>query len=257
MHWLATDSLDLAIATEWQKRDSSRGLTRFHPVHFRIHRHTERRRAHPRKPASEPGNDSEGVWADEQSIIVGWLPLYHDMGLIGNVLQSMYCGARCVLMSPLSFLQKPARWLEAISRHKATTSGGPNFAYDLCVRKIGAEEREKLDLHSWTVAFNGAEPIRHGTIERFVAAFAPCGFHREAFFPCYGLAEATLFVSGGLKSAPPVVANVKRSALETNEVVACGREMRMLHYLVGSGRSCLARRSELSIQIHCASAGPV
>ncbi|HET7287442.1 MAG TPA: AMP-binding protein, partial [Pyrinomonadaceae bacterium] len=117
----------------------------------------------------------------EESIILGWLPLYHDMGLIGNVLQSMYCGARCVLMSPLSFLQRPARWLNAISRYQATTSGGPNFAYDLCVRKIGAEEREKLDLRSWTVAFNGAEPIRHGTIDHFVAAFEPSGFRREAF----------------------------------------------------------------------------
>ena len=135
----------------------------------------------------------------QQSIILGWLPLYHDMGLIGNVLQSMYCGARCVLMSPLSFLQRPVRWLEAISRYRATTSGGPNFAYDLCVRKIGMQERTDLDLRSWTVAFNGAEPIRHGTMDRFAAAFEPYGFRREAFFPCYGLAEATLFVSGRLE----------------------------------------------------------
>ena len=101
----------------------------------------------------------------EQSIVLGWLPLYHDMGLIGNVLQSMYSGARCILMSPLSFLQRPARWLEAISRYQATTSGGPNFAYDLCVRKIGLQERANLDLRSWTVAFNGAEPIRQSTIQ--------------------------------------------------------------------------------------------
>ncbi|HEU4509394.1 MAG TPA: condensation domain-containing protein, partial [Pyrinomonadaceae bacterium] len=154
----------------------------------------------------------------EQSIILGWLPLYHDMGLIGNVLQSMYCGAPCVLMSPLSFLQRPARWLEAISRYRATTSGGPNFAYDLCVRKVGPEQRAELDLSSWTVAFNGAEPIRQSTIERFVEAFGSCGFRREAFFPCYGLAEATLFVAGGLKSEPPVVAGAR---------------------LVGSGRSWL------------------
>jgi natural product biosynthesis luciferase-like monooxygenase protein/FkbM family methyltransferase len=175
----------------------------------------------------------------EQSIILGWLPLYHDMGLIGNVLQSMYCGARCVLMSPLSFMQRPSRWLQAISRYRATTSGGPNFAYDLCVRKIGPEERAELDLRSWTVAFNGAEPIRTGTLDRFVAAFEPCGFRREAFFPCYGLAEATLFVSGGLKSAPPVVTTVKRSALETNEVVAAGDGDVDATTLVGSGHNWL------------------
>ena len=182
----------------------------------------------------------------EESIILGWLPLYHDMGLIGNVLQSMYCGARCVLMSPLSFLQRPARWLNAISRYQATTSGGPNFAYDLCVRKIGAEEREKLDLRSWTVAFNGAEPIRHGTIDYFVAAFEPSGFRREAFFPCYGLAEATLFVSGGLKSAPPVIATVKRSALETSEVVPAGATDEDASSLVGSGRTWLGQEIRIA-----------
>jgi amino acid adenylation domain-containing protein/FkbM family methyltransferase len=133
---------------------------------------------------------------DEHSIIAGWLPLYHDMGLIGNVLQPLYLGARCILMSPVAFLQKPLRWLRAISDYSATTSGGPNFAYDLCTQKITAAERDSLDLSSWSVAFNGAEPVRAETLERFAAFFEPCGFRREAFYPCYGLAEATLFVSG-------------------------------------------------------------
>jgi amino acid adenylation domain-containing protein len=137
----------------------------------------------------------------ENSIIVGWLPLYHDMGLIGNVLQPLYLGARCVLMSPTSFLQKPARWLQAISDYRATTSGGPNFAYDLCVRKISPDERTRFDLASWTTAFNGAEPIFLKTMERFASTFADCGFRREAFFPCYGLAEATLLVSAGSSEA--------------------------------------------------------
>jgi amino acid adenylation domain-containing protein len=132
----------------------------------------------------------------ESSIIVGWLPLYHDMGLIGNVLQTLFVGARCVLMSPAAFLQSPFRWLQAISAFKATTSGGPNFAYDLCVRKVNAEQRAQLELSSWKVAFNGAEPIRPATLKRFAKAFASCGFKPEAFHPCYGLAEATLFVSG-------------------------------------------------------------
>ncbi|MET0626409.1 MAG: MupA/Atu3671 family FMN-dependent luciferase-like monooxygenase [Pyrinomonadaceae bacterium] len=131
-----------------------------------------------------------------ESVIVGWLPLYHDMGLIGNVIQPLYVGARCVLISPAAFLQQPFRWLRLISDYKATTSGGPNFAYDLCSRKVTPEERATLDLSSWRVAFNGSEPIRPETLERFAETFAPCGFRREAFHPCYGLAEATLIVTG-------------------------------------------------------------
>ncbi|HWN44200.1 MAG TPA: fatty acyl-AMP ligase, partial [Thermoanaerobaculia bacterium] len=150
----------------------------------------------------------------EESVVVGWLPLYHDMGLIGNVLQPLWCGATCVLMSPLSFLQRPRRWLEAIGRFRGTTSGGPDFAYSLCVRKIPPAEREGLDLSSWRVAFNGAEPVRAATLDAFAEAFAPCGFHREAFYPCYGLAEATLFVSGGDPEVAPRV---------SGNLVSCGR----------------------------------
>jgi len=112
----------------------------------------------------------------EESVIVGWLPLYHDMGLIGNVLQPLFVGARCVLMSPAAFLQQPLRWLRAVADYRATTSGGPNFAYDLCVRRITDEQRAALDLSSWSVAFNGAEPVRRATVEQFSAAFAQCGF---------------------------------------------------------------------------------
>ena len=130
-----------------------------------------------------------------ETIVVGWLPMYHDMGLIGNVLQPVYSGSQCILMSPVHFLQRPLRWLQAISRYKATTSGGPNFAYDLCVRKINAEQASQLDLSTWTVAFNGAEPIRPGTLQRFASHFESSGFRSEAFRPCYGLAEATLLVS--------------------------------------------------------------
>jgi acyl-CoA synthetase (AMP-forming)/AMP-acid ligase II len=130
------------------------------------------------------------------SVVVSWLPPYHDMGLIGGLLQPLYVGSRCILMSPMSFLQRPGRWLRAISRYRATTSGGPNFAYDLCVDRVGEADREGLDLTSWRVAFNGAEPVRWETLERFSRAFAAAGFRRRSFFPCYGLAEATLFVSG-------------------------------------------------------------
>src|SRR5436305_171630 len=131
--------------------------------------------------------------ARERTVL--WLPPYHDMGLIGGILEPLYAGYPVTLMSPLAFLQQPVRWLRAVSRTRATTSGGPNFAYDLCVHKISEEQRRELDLSSWSLAFNGAEPVRPETLERFAAAFEPCGFRREAFFPCYGLAEATLLVS--------------------------------------------------------------
>ena len=161
----------------------------------------------------------EAFAQDENSVVVGWLPLYHDMGLIGNVLQPLHAGARCVLMSPVSFLQRPLRWLEAISRYRATTSGGPSFAYELCARRIPAAQREGLDLSSWRVAFNGAEPVRAATLERFVEAFAPCGFRAEAFYPCYGLAEATLFVTGGDAGRVPRVESFE----DHRPRVSCGR----------------------------------
>ncbi|HXS01756.1 MAG TPA: amino acid adenylation domain-containing protein [Pyrinomonadaceae bacterium] len=170
-----------------------------------------------------------------ESVIVSWLPLYHDMGLIGGVLQPLYLGARCILFSPLSFLQRPSLWLELITRYRATTSGGPNFAYDLCLRKIPAEARATFDLRSWQVAFNGAEPVRQETLERFAEAFAPAGFRQEVFFPCYGLAEATLLVSGGkAKDAAPVIKPLQSSELERNRVVE-GRPDEGLRYLASCG----------------------
>ncbi len=129
--------------------------------------------------------------------IVSWLPLYHDLGLIGNLLQALYVGAPCTLMTPVSFLKSPIRWLDAVSRFRGYCSGGPNFAYDLAVRKTTPEQREGLDLSSWGVAFNGAEPVRKETLERFAEAFAPYGFRTDALFPCYGLAETTLIVTAG------------------------------------------------------------
>jgi acyl-CoA synthetase (AMP-forming)/AMP-acid ligase II len=174
----------------------------------------------------------------DDSVIVSWLPMFHDMGLIGKTLHPVFLGRPCVLMSPGAFLQRPRRWLSAISRYGGTTSGGPNFAYDLCVDRVPETERAGLDLHTWQVAFNGSEPIRASTLERFTQAYAPYGFRKEAFYPCYGLAEATLLVAGGRKSEPPIV----RPALDSETrdgaesggaklLVACGRaepEQRLL-----------------------------
>lgn len=143
--------------------------------------------------------------AREDDRAVFWLPPFHDMGLIGGILQPVYANVQTLLMTPASFLQRPFRWLEAMSRYGATISGAPNFAYDLCADRVTADERMALDLSSWRVAFNGAEPVRADTISRFLDAFAPCGLRRTVFVPCYGLAEATLLVSGGPVGAPPLV----------------------------------------------------
>jgi len=161
--------------------------------------------------------------------VVGWLPIFHDMGL-GNVLQTLCAGTSLVLMSPVSFLKRPARWLEAISHYRATTSGGPNFAYDLCTRRVTAGERARLDLASWKVAFCGAEPVREATYRRFTDAFEPHGFSRAAFYPCYGLAEATLFVTGHRRGTPPKSRGFQSSALDRGEVVevADGGDRRVL-----------------------------
>jgi|694.fasta_scaffold12784_6 8-amino-7-oxononanoate synthase len=167
---------------------------------------------------------------------VFWLPSFHDMGLIGGILVPLYGGKFNVLMSPVSFLQRPLRWLQAISRYRATISGGPNFAYELCVRKTTPEQRAQLDLSSWSLAFNGAEPVRAETIEAFCEAFAVSGFRREAFYPCYGLAESTLMVTGGMKFEQPVIRAFDAGAIETG--TAQGRPVNAsgTRLLVGSGR---------------------
>ncbi|HWB13495.1 MAG TPA: aminotransferase class I/II-fold pyridoxal phosphate-dependent enzyme [Pirellulales bacterium] len=177
---------------------------------------------------------------------VFWLPSYHDMGLVGGVLCPIFQGAPNVIMSPMSFLQRPFRWLQAISRYRAVVSGGPNFAFDLCVRKVTPEQRAKLDLSTWAVAFNGAEPVRSETLDRFAETFEPCGFRREAFYPCYGLAEATLIVSGGFKSEPPVVRTFDAKALENRLVIEVPAMDESARPLVGSGQ-VLADEEEIVI----------
>ena len=173
---------------------------------------------------------------NDQTVFVGWLPLYHDMGLIGNVLQPLYLGIPCYLMSPIHFLQKPLCWLEAISRFGGTTSGAPNFAYDLCVRKITETERQTLDLRSWRVAFNGAEPIRAETLVRFVAAFSSCGLRANALFPCYGLAEGTLIVAGGPSDQEPVTAYFDGDQMAEGRVHPTNSGEPNARRLVSSGR---------------------
>ncbi len=181
----------------------------------------------------------QGFGHSKQSIGVSWLPLFHDMGLILNVVQPMYLGFPSILMPPVAFLQKPIRWLKAISNYRATTSGAPNFAYDLCVKKIQPEDFANLDLSSWDVAFNGAEPVRADTLNKFGQKFANCGFNYRAFYPCYGMAETTLFATGGHKNHLPVIQGVLAGELEENSVVESDISSPESRRLVGVGRPYL------------------
>jgi len=174
-----------------------------------------------------------GVSKEDHGVI--WLPPYHDMGLIGGMLQPIYSGASFTLLPHLMFLQRPLRWLQAISRFKATISGGPNFAYHLCIKRIRPEQREQLDLSHWRVAFNGAEPIYHQTLDQFADYFASCGFRKEAFAPCYGLAESTLFVVGGVKNGTPLTNNFLIDGIRQHLVIDSSGENAGTQTMVSCG----------------------
>ena len=174
-----------------------------------------------------------------QSVSVTWLPSFHDMGLIDGIIQPLYTGFLGVIMSPVSFLSKPIRWLQKISDYRATHCGGPNFAYELCINKISPEEIKSIDLSSWISAYNGAEPIRKKTLKRFAEKFHTCGFCENSFYPCYGMAESTLMVSGGLVQEQPVYCSVSADALFANRVKQVSEDADNVRHLVGSGRKLL------------------
>ncbi|WPN22087.1 non-ribosomal peptide synthetase [Pseudomonas marginalis] len=171
-----------------------------------------------------------GIDLNPDDVIVSWLPLYHDMGLIGGLLQPIFSGVPCVLMSPAYFLGRPLRWLEAISEYGGTISGGPDFAYRLCSERVSDSALERLDLSQWRVAYSGSEPIRLDTLERFAEKFATCGFTPNNFFASYGLAEATLFVAGGTRGHGIPALRVDEQALAANRaepgqgsaIMSCG-----------------------------------
>lgn len=168
---------------------------------------------------------------NEQTVIVSWLPLFHDMGL-GTALQGVWLGVQCVLMSPAAFVQKPMRWPAAVSRYRASFSGGPDFAYELCVRHADPAECAALDLSCWTGAFNGSEAVRATTVERFISRFSPYGFARAGHRPVYGLAEATLLVTSEGPGEPPIIRHFSTPPVEqeaesaprgSRALVSCGR----------------------------------
>ncbi|MCP3140915.1 MupA/Atu3671 family FMN-dependent luciferase-like monooxygenase [Pyxidicoccus xibeiensis] len=245
LQWLASDAVPEARAADWKLPETDTNGIAFL-------QYTSGSTGNPKGVMVSHGNilHNEALITRgfnleaSRSSGMGWLPMFHDMGLIGKVLQPMYLGFPCTLMSPIAFLQRPLRWLEAISHFKATCSGGPNFAYDLCVRKATDADRERLDLSSWALAFNGAEPVRRETLERFADAFAPCGFKSTAFYPCYGLAEATLIVTGGTQGEPVVQGRFDAEALEHGRAVDASDqdEGPKARTLVGAGRSALDQR---------------
>jgi acyl-CoA synthetase (AMP-forming)/AMP-acid ligase II len=235
MQWIATDSLPAGIEQGWHRPDVG-------PETIAFLQYTSGSTGTPKGVMVSHGNllanmalitQAFELTSDDKAVF--WLPPYHDMGLIGGLLTPIGLGIHCLVMSPLAFLQRPLRWLEAISQYKATISGGPNFAYDLCVRKATPEQIAALDLSRWTLAFNGAEPIRAKTMQRFAETFAPGGFRPEAFYPCYGLAEATLFVTGGGRSAQPRTIRVDPEALANSQVVILPAETKNAYALVSSG----------------------
>lgn len=159
-----------------------------------------------------------------------WLPAYHDMGLIGHILNPLYVGGSAVLMSPVSFLMRPVRWLQMITEYGVTVAGSPNFGYDLCLRRVTDEHLATLDLSRWEVACNGAEPVRAETVRAFTERFAAVGFRPGAFVPCYGMAETTLLISGSPLGQSPVFRTVEAAALERGQLHAAepGGEARTL-----------------------------
>lgn len=175
---------------------------------------------------------------NQRDVFVNWLPLFHDMGLVVTVLWPVYLGTLSVLMAPATFVRNPLCWLKAIHHYRGTICGAPNFAYDLCVEKINDTELRGLDLSSWRIAFNSAEPVRHHTMTSFSQKFAHCGFGEQTFYPAYGMAEATVFISGGTVDEHPLSIAVDKGSLAEHKLVSATRDSSTSTRLVGCGRVC-------------------
>jgi acyl-CoA synthetase (AMP-forming)/AMP-acid ligase II len=243
MHWLATDDSAGHAPDEWQEPAIGADTLAFL-------QYTSGSTATPKGVMVTHGHllHNSAYLASTfqltpESTLVSWLPTFHDMGLIFGILQPLYTGFGCYVMAPAAFIQRPLRWLAAMSRYGGTHTVAPNFAYELCARKITPEQRAALNLSQWRVAVNGAEPLHKETLDRFAATFAACGFQNKAFYPGYGLAEATLLVSGGRTPAEEeyVTCTVETAALEQHRIVVAagpaGEARTETRTLVSSGQA--------------------
>jgi acyl-CoA synthetase (AMP-forming)/AMP-acid ligase II len=239
MQWVATDSLP---------QETAHAVLRMPPVadDLAFIQYTSGSTSAPKGVAVSHGNLiynqqmlQAGLQSSSETTIVSWLPVYHDLGLIAQLLHALYVGSNCILMSPIAFLQRPTRWLQAISRYRGVFSAAPNFGYELCLRKVSAEDCHALDLSSWTLAMNAAEPVRHSTISGFAERFGRYGFSPRAFFPGYGLAEATICVSGGPCGQGAVTLAVNPEALAQHRVEVVPATAKGAQLIVASGSAQL------------------
>ncbi len=242
IQYLATDNIEIDLASSWQEFSPDRNKIAFL-------QYTSGSTGKPKGVMVTHANliqnarsITECFQHPEDKSCLSWLPPYHDMGLIGGILSSFYFGCQVVLVPPVAFLQKPYNWLKAICERQIRTSGGPNFAYDLCIERITPQQKATLDLSSWELAYSGAEPIRAETIERFSEYFRETGFRKEAFLPCYGMAESTLIITGKRKPEPPVWQKFKSSALAENQAVIAEANDEDATSLVGCGRSVTGQK---------------
>ena len=241
MKWMAVEGIEDALAGGWEETVLTTDSLAFL-------QYTSGSTATPRGEMISHGNilgNSRCIWIGgghtPETVMVSWLPMFHDAGLVGKILQPVCNGLTAILLSPGDFLQKPVRWLQAISRYRGTSSCAPNFAYDLCVQRVTAEQKASLDLSTWASAWNGAEPVRRETIDRFSASFRDCGFRAEAMYPCYGLAETTVISTGGRHLSPPVFLAADADALERHSVQAPAAAAKTRN-LVGCGSAFESHR---------------
>jgi acyl-CoA synthetase (AMP-forming)/AMP-acid ligase II/acyl carrier protein len=253
---IASDRLSLDLATKWQ-------IPEIKPDSLAFLQYTSGSTGQPKGVMVSHQNllqNSAYIQTafelDQSTVSVSWLPNFHDMGLIDSIIQPIYTGFLGVLMSPASFLQKPMRWLAAISRYRATHCGGPNQGYELCVRKIGADQidQAQIDLSCWQSAYTGAEPIRRSTLDQFAIKFQSLGFQSKFFYPCYGMAESTLMISGGNVGAEPVYIVIAADALAKRQVVTVAETDPNTKQFVGVGKSWLDTKIAIAnpdTQIKC------
>ncbi|MDB9392184.1 fatty acyl-AMP ligase [Microcystis aeruginosa] len=235
MQWIVTDEIDPHLREDWLEPTLEKNSLAFL-------QYTSGSTGTPKGVMVSHHNllinsaDLDRGWGhDQDSVMVTWLPTFHDMGLIYGVIQPLYKGFLCYMMSPASFMERPLRWLQALSDKQATHSAAPNFAYDLCVRKIPPEKRATLDLSHWCMALNGAEPVRAEVLKKFAEAFQVSGFKATTLCPGYGLAEATLKVTAVSYDSPPYFYPVQANALEKNKIVGATETDTNVQTLVGCG----------------------